>query len=389
MSISRKAAIVGIGATEFSKNSGRSELRLAIEACNAALTDAGLSGEDVDGLVTYTMDNNPETDVFRGIGGRNLTHFSRVHFGGGAPGAIIAQAAMAVATRQASVVICYRAMNERSQYRFGQRLHTRSATDCGNGALWLLHAFRLDDAGKLGRDVSPAVHARDRRNERGFWAGRGCLPEFCCNQSESLVLISGRLLLKTIRPACWIAEPLRLLDCCQESDGAVALIVSTADRAAKLAQPPAFITAAAQGSPRSQQMMTSYYHNNIERLLEMELVAAQLYAQSALTSADIQTAVLYDHFTPFVLPQIEAFGFAKRHQAKDFVREGNLLGDGRLPTNTHGGQLGEGYIHGMNGVAEGVRQVRGSSVNQVKNVANVIVTGGTGVPTSGLILSTD
>ena len=119
MSLSRQTAIAGIGATEFSKNSGRSELRLAIEACNAALADAGLSGEEVDGLVTFTMDNNPETDVFRGIGGRNMKHFSRVHFGGGAACGIVAQAAMAVATGQASVVICYRAMNERSQYRFG------------------------------------------------------------------------------------------------------------------------------------------------------------------------------------------------------------------------------------------------------------------------------
>ena len=164
-------------------------------------------------------------------------------------------------------------------------------------------------------------------------------------------------------------------------------MVTTADRAARLAQPPAVITAAAQGSPRSQQMMTSYYHDDMERLLEMELVAAQLYERSGLSPQDIQAAILYDHFSPFVLPQIEAFGFAGRGRAKDFVREGNLLADGRLPTNTHGGQLGEGYIHGMNGVAEAVRQVRGTSVNQVRDVSNVLVSAGSGVPTSGLILS--
>ena len=104
---------------------------------------------------------------------------------------------------------------------------------------------------------------------------------------------------------------------------------------------------------------------------------------------DIQTAVFYDHFTPFVLGQIEEFGFCDRGEAKDFIRDGAIELGGRLPINTHGGQLGEAYIHGMNGIAEGVRQVRGDSVNQVDNVENVLVTAGTGVPTSALILSTD
>jgi acetyl-CoA acetyltransferase len=114
-----------------------------------------------------------------------------------------------------------------------------------------------------------------------------------------------------------------------------------------------------------------------------------LWAGSGLTPADIQTAILYDHFTPYVLMQLEEFGFCGRGEAKDFVRDGAIEMGGRLPINTHGGQLGEAYIHGMNGIAEGVRQIRGTSVNPVSNVENVLVTAGTGVPTSGLILSTD
>ena len=100
----------------------------------------------------------------------------------------------------------------------------------------------------------------------------------------------------------------------------------------------------------------------------------------------IGTAILYDHFTPFVLPQLEAFGFCGRGEAKDFVRAGQHARGGRLPINTNGGQLGEAYIHGMNGIAEGVRQVRGTSVNQVADPRHVLVTAGTGVPTSGLVL---
>jgi acetyl-CoA acetyltransferase len=121
----------------------------------------------------------------------------------------------------------------------------------------------------------------------------------------------------------------------------------------------------------------------------MGLVARQLFETAELGPDDIQTAVLYDHFTPFVLCQLEEFGFCKPGEAKDFIRDGRIEIGGTLPINTHGGQLGEAYIHGMNGIAEGVRQVRGSAANQVPNVENVLVTAGTGVPTSGIILGVD
>jgi acetyl-CoA acetyltransferase len=184
-------------------------------------------------------------------------------------------------------------------------------------------------------------------------------------------------------------EPLHLLDCCQESDGGQALVVTSLDRARHMGTAPAVIAAAAQGTAGDQQMMTSYYRDSITGIPEMGVVARQLRSQAGVTADDIQTAVLYDHFTPFVLCQLEEFGFCARGEAKDFLRDGHLEMDGRLPTNTHGGQLGEAYIHGMNGIAEGVRQVRGDSVNQVDGVENVLVTAGTGVPTSALILQPD
>jgi acetyl-CoA acetyltransferase len=99
--------------------------------------------------------------------------------------------------------------------------------------------------------------------------------------------------------------------------------------------------------------------------------------------------VFYDHFTPFVLPQLEEFGFCERGEARHFIADGNIELGGRLPINTHGGQIGEAYLHGMNGIAEGVRQVRGTSVNQVAGAEHVLVTGGTGVPTSAIMLGRD
>jgi acetyl-CoA acetyltransferase len=184
----------------------------------------------------------------------------------------------------------------------------------------------------------------------------------------------------------WIAEPLRLLDCCQESDGAVAVVVTSLGRARDLRQPPAVIRASAQGSGPDQFTMTSYYRDDLTGLPEMGVVGGQLWAQAGAGPADLRTAVLYDHFTPYVLMQLEELGFCPRGEARHFIAGGAIELGGRLPVNTHGGQLGEAYIHGMNGIAEAVRQVRGTAVSQVPGDGPVLVTAGTGVPTSGLIL---
>ena len=163
--------------------------------------------------------------------------------------------------------------------------------------------------------------------------------------------------------------------------------MTSAERAADLRQPVAVVAAAAQGSAYDQHMMRSYYRDDITGIPEMGVVAKQLWDSTGLGPADIQTAVIYDHFTPLVLPQLEEFGFCAPGEAKDFIADGNIEIGGGLPINTNGGQLGEAYIHGMNGIAEGVRQIRGTSVNQVPDVENVLVTAGTAVPTSGLIVS--
>jgi acetyl-CoA acetyltransferase len=187
----------------------------------------------------------------------------------------------------------------------------------------------------------------------------------------------------------WIAEPLRLLDCCQESDGAVAVVVTSLGRARDLRERPAVVAAAAQGSGPGQYVMTSYYRDDLTGLPEMGLTGRQLWRQSGLTPADVRTAVLYDHFTPYVLMQLEELGFCAPGEARHFIAGGAIELGGRLPVNPHGGQLGEAYIHGMNGIAEAVRQVRGTAVNQVPGAGPVLVTAGTGVPTSALILAAD
>ncbi|HKY91180.1 MAG TPA: lipid-transfer protein, partial [Nevskiaceae bacterium] len=182
-----------------------------------------------------------------------------------------------------------------------------------------------------------------------------------------------------------VADPFRLLDCCQESDGGVAFVVTRADRARDLRQAGVRILAAAQGSIGGQVPMTDYYREDITGYPESALVARQLFAAAGIGPAEVQAAMLYDHFGPTVLPQLEAYGFCARGTAKDFVRDGGIEIGGRLPVNTHGGQLGEAYLHGMNGVTEAVRQLRGTAANPVDGVHHVLVTGAPGTTTSGAL----
>jgi acetyl-CoA acetyltransferase len=184
----------------------------------------------------------------------------------------------------------------------------------------------------------------------------------------------------------WIAEPLRLYDCCMESDGGCAFVVTSAERARDLPHPPALVRGVAQGAAYDQEVMTSFYRKSITCMPEYDLVADQCYEQSGLGPDDIDAALLYDAFTPIVLFQLESFRFCKRGEAHEFVKNGTLGLDGRLPCNTNGGQLSEAHLQGINGVNEAVRLVRGTSVNQPRKNDNVLVTSGAGVPTSAAIL---
>ncbi|MEV0461978.1 lipid-transfer protein [Nocardia tengchongensis] len=388
--LSREAAIVGIGATDFSKDSGRSELRLAAEAVTAALADAGLTPADVDGLTTFTMDTNTQAAVARAAGIPSLKFFSNIPFGGGAAAATVQQAAMAVATGVADVVVAYRAFNERSGNRFGQfatHLATGNPSSSGvdNGFSYT-HGLGTP-AAQVAMVARRYMHVYGARSED---FGRIAVADRKHAAVNPAAHFYGKpITLEEHQASRWIAEPLHLLDCCQETDGGVAIVVTSAERAKDLPNKPALIAGAAQGSGADQYVMTSYYRDGMSGLPEMKLVGDQLWAQSGLRPEDMQAGILYDHFTPFVLMQLEELGFCGRGEAKDFIADGAIEIGGRLPLNTHGGQLGEAYIHGMNGIAEGVRQIRGTSVNQVQGLENIVVTAGTGVPTSGLVLTTN
>jgi acetyl-CoA acetyltransferase len=322
-------------------------------------------------------------EVARSLGMRDISMFTRVPYGGGASAAVVMQAAMAVATGVAEYVVCYRAFNERSGNRFG------TMSGITTMPLWLSW---YGPYGLMTPAAWVGLHARRYMETYGAtnadFGKIAVIDRFHAATNPGAWFYERPITLEQHQASRWIIEPvLRLLDCCQESDGGVAILVTSAERARDLAQPPAVITGAAQGATFDSEMMTSYYRDDLTGLPEMGVVGRRLWEMSGLTPADMSTAFLYDHFTPFVLMQLEELGFCKPGEAKDWATVERLSLGGDFPINTSGGLLREAYIHGMNGITEVVRQIRGTSCNQVANVEHALVTAGTGVPTSGLIVS--
>jgi len=383
--ICNKTAIVGIGATEFSKNSGRSETQLACEAVWAAVQDAGLDARDIEGATCFTMDLVDEVEIARGVGIGELKFYSRVPHGGGAATGLLHQAAMAVSTGMAEVVVCYRSLNGRSGQRYSEGVAGEIITPDLIHWGWYMPYGLLTPTSWVAMFTQRYMHKT------------GCTKEALCEvalrtreyavKNPNAFFYQKPLTREQYYGARKIVEPLDLYDCCQESDGACATIVTTAERAKDLKQTPVYIRGVAQGIGEDQESMTSFYREDITRIPSMDIAARQVWEQCGLSAKDIDAAIIYDAFTSIVLWQLESWGFCEYGAAEEFVKGGTLAIDGRLPTNTHGGQLSEAYIHGMNGVNEGVRLVRGTSANQPKkNVDHVLVTSGVGVPTGGMVL---
>ena len=370
----RQAAIVGIGQTAFSKKDERSELQLAAEAANAALEDAGLQAADVDGMITYTLDPADEIGMIRCLGVRDLAFTTRLPGGGAAAASTIHQAMAAVISGVCDVVLVWRAINQGVNYRYGKPQAAGTwLPGGGTGSLLWCMPFGAQ------APATWAALAAQRYMETFGVTNRDLAPLSVVQRKYAATNPAALFFGKPItrqdhQQSKWIVEPvLRLLDCCQENAGAAALVVTTLERARDLRQIPVRIAAAAQSIPFNVEVISNYYHEDLTVMPEAVGTARRLYERSGLTARDIQVAELYDAFTPQVLMQLEAFGFCGKGEAKDFVSGGNLELDGLLPVNTHGGLIGEAYIHGMNTMTEGVRQVRGTAVNQVKNVQHALV----------------
>jgi acetyl-CoA acetyltransferase len=370
-----RCAIAGIGATDFSRSSGRTELSLATQASLAALADAGLTAADVDGIVRCDMDNVRGNDLAHSLGIRDLTYLGENGPGGAAPCAMVGQAVGAILSGQATTVLVFRSLNGRSGRRFGQS-PLEGARVGGAGSYDELFApYGLLTPGQVF-----ALMAQRHMVEYGTTGEQlGGIALACRNRANAnpaAQMHDRPLTMDDYLGARMISEPLRLFDFCLETDGACAVVVTSAERAADLAQPPALIRAVAQGSIPEPQPGIQFPVLMRESLtvLPARSVAETLYRRAGLGPDDVDVAQLYDCFTITVLLQLEDWGFCKKGEGGPFVAAGEVELGGAIPINTGGGHLSEGYIHGMNHIVEGVRQVRGTSSNQVPGAETCLVT---------------
>jgi len=382
------AAIVGVGATEFSRQAGRTELQLACEAIRDALTDAGVKAADVDGIVSYTVDPVEETELVRSVGFQEVVFSSRVPYGGGGSMGTLLHAAAAIDSGAADVVVVYRAVRARSgSSRFGAPKTSPSPTSGHSGTTamqWCMPYGVLTPASWMALNATRYMHAYGVASED---FGRAVVQLRAYAEANPAAWGYKRpMSLADHQASRWIAEPcIRLLDCCQETDGSVALIITSRERAGDLAEVPVMIGAATTAGLFEQEIASDHYRPDLSVMEGSVALGKRLFDRSGFRRDEIDAAMIYDAFSPILLMQLEALGFCGPGEAKDFVADGNLALDGSLPTNTNGGLIGEGYIHGLNLVLEAVRQLRGTAVNPVREARQVLVT----ASRTGAILTRD
>lgn len=380
MSIKGQAAIVGIGQTAYSKQSGSTELALACSAIQAALTDAGLTVNDVDGIVRFEMDAIDDVALTQHLGVKNLRFMSETGYGGTGANAAIYHAAAAVAAGMAQTVVCYRALNERSGKRYGQ------AGTWMQEAVGDFRAFQMP-WGLLTPGHAFALFARRHMIAYGTTSEQFGAVSVAQRYYASLnpnAMMRKPISLDDHQASRMITDPLRLLDCCIESDGACAVVVTSAARAKDLRKRPAIIAGGAQASGTRAQGIV--FRDNLE-VAEATFAASDLYRSCGLGPQDVDAVMIYDHFSPFVIFSLEAFGFCKPGEGGAFVASGETLPGGSLPVNTHGGSLSEAYIHGLNHVIEAVRQIRGDSSAQVERAEVVLSCSSVAQLASAIILT--
>lgn len=388
-STSQKAAqIVGIGQTEYrpwGRIEDRDEFQLACEAIGAAAEDCGLPLSQIDGFATFA-DPDIDSAVLQHALGLDRLRFDASVWGGrgGASCGAVSLAAMAVESGQANYVVVFRSLCQGQTRRYGkfyaQRMHASLTAPFGlltapQHLALIVQRYRHDFGFDTGHLASIAITCRDNalRNPRAVKHGEPL---------KMAEYLSARM----------VAEPFRVYDCCLETDGACALIVTSSERARDLKAKPVGILAAVHGGERgwstggmgAHNMPESAYTSGNQREL-----AGELYSRAGVSPRDVDVIQIYDHFTGMVLLALEDFRFCGRGEAPAFVAEGNLQWpSGRFPMNTAGGSLSEAYVHGLNHVLEGVRQLRGESTSQVVDARLCLVTGGSGVsPSSALLLA--
>lgn len=377
----RKAAIVGVGYTDFSRDSGRTVLHLAIQAIDAALGDAGLERGAVDGLLSYHMgDSVPVATVARSLGLDRYRWHNDIAGGGSQCASILGDAAMAIEAGLAETIIVYRALNGRTGKRMGQvalgsgdENEEQFLTPYGFRGpvnLFALVAQRYAAERGLALEDMAALAVQQRRKA----------------SVNPKALLRDALTVEEYLASPMIASPLRRLDCCLETDGACALVITSATRAGSLDAHPVLIQAAVRAGGAGCSAMDKA-GDHPTRIFS-HYVAPEIYAAAGMQPTDIDLLQLYDAYSYLLLNQLEDFGFCDAGSMRDLIHDGRLGIEGDLPTNANGGLLSEGYVHGLNNIVEAVEQLQGKCQGrQVPNAATALCTGFGGSYGSAVILT--
>jgi acetyl-CoA acetyltransferase len=395
-----EAAIVGVGATPYYKR-GQSlpltQLEMAGQAILAALDDAGLTVQDLDGFAIYASSCEP-AQVASVLGVPEVRFAATLTSGGGGSAGALGLAAAAVSSGMAEVVVTLMTLQQATRRLGGTRVEG-GAGGGGGGSPYGAGGIPPSMAFIAGAGLMSPGHSFSlltQRHMHQYGTKREHLAEIAISQRNNAMrrptaIMRTPLTLDDYFNARVISDPLCLFDYTLETDGAVAVITTSAARAKDLRQPPVYVMGSANGGMGRWgsaiftyfQMPDEYFASSGHRP-----VAKRLYEMAGVGPDEVDVALLYDHFSPLVLMQLEDYGFCGIGEGGPFVAEGNIRWpDGRIPVNTHGGHLSEAYIIGMTHVREAVEQLRGVAVNQVEGAEIALVTGGpASLPVSGTLL---
>lgn len=366
-SLRGKVAVAGVGETTYYRH-GQSpdpEMVLCLKAILAAAADAGIDPRDIDGFASYSNDRNEPAVLATAIGTHEL-RFANMQWGGGGGGGAgaMANAAAAIATGLADCVVVYRALAQGQFGRFGQG--ARAATLSGDNALTNPYG-QMSPAQYYAPKTVRFMHEHDIGQEALRAIARA---SYHHAQANPRAVMYGRPLTEqAYDESRWITEPFHLYDCCQENDGAAAIILVSADRAKDLKQTPTYVLGAAIGAGYRVHSTQAGFATPDLASSHFKTVARHLYEMAQVGPKDVDVVQCYENFTGGVLMSLVEHGFFAPEEAMDFLKLENLVAPtGKMPLNTSGGNLAECYMHGLELQIEAVRQVRGQSTSQVPNV---------------------
>ncbi|MEH7275598.1 thiolase C-terminal domain-containing protein [Neobacillus vireti] len=380
--IRNRYAIVGVGESERSRNSGKTPLQMALVAARNALNDAGLTAKDIDGFMSYnTGDSCPSHQLATYLGVRPK-YAKDVMGGGSSTEMLIADAIGLIEAGMLNTVLIWRSMNGASGKKVGRGYDSNMLQAALDGGSFIIPYGSASPSQWFGMFATRHMHQTGITRKH---LGHVCVDFYEHAQRNPKAFLYGKpLSMEEYMDTQYISYPFTKHDSCVELDEANAIIVTSAERAKNCKSRPVYI----MGISARQCHPHSYYWSDLDQVAS-DYVAPEVYKSAGVKPEDIQVASIYDCFSWVVLRQLEAYGFAARGEVGDFVADGNLRMGGRLPSNTAGGMLSEGYTHGMNNVLEIVRQVRHEykgTDRQVENCEIGICTGWAGPDMAGAMI---